>query len=128
MTVPRIWREISKRYNLIGSICKKCNRKYFPERDICPACRRESAYQMEDWKFSSYGKIISYTKVYDGFFKLQIPYIIGLIELEDGVKLIAQIVDTDEVNFGDKVEMVFRKISEDGKSGIIHYGYKFRKI
>jgi hypothetical protein len=52
---------------------------------------------------------------------------VGIAELEDGVKLTAQIVDCDfaSLKIGLKVRLEFRKLSEDGEAGIIHYGYKF---
>jgi uncharacterized OB-fold protein len=58
------------------------------------------------------------------------PYIVALIELDDGMRLLSQVVDLDpaEVKAGLRVEAVFRKVKEDGPSGIIHYGYKFRPI
>ena len=34
--------------------------------------------------------------------------------------------DVDELNIGDEVEVIFRKIREEGKDGVITYGYKFK--
>jgi hypothetical protein len=61
-------------------------------------------------------------------YEFQVPYIIGLVELEDGVKILTQIVDVfpEEIQVGMPVEMVFRKVREAGVEGIIEYGYKFR--
>ena len=58
------------------------------------------------------------------------PYVVALVELEDGLKILTQIVDIqqDEISKGTKVEAVFRKVKEDGIDGIIQYGYKFRPI
>ena len=60
-------------------------------------------------------------------FLRQKPYIIALLKLKEGPVITGQIVDTlpEEIDIGTKVRSVFRKISEDGKSGVIHYGYKF---
>jgi len=32
------------------------------------------------------------------------------------------------VKIGDPVEAVFRQIQVDGDEGLIHYGFKFRKV
>lgn len=32
----------------------------------------------------------------------------------------------DNIEIGDPVEMVFRKIREDGENGVISYGFKFK--
>ena len=78
------------------------------------------------------GKIITWTIISNppiGFEKYK-PYIVGLIELDDGNKILSQIVDIDfkDIYTDLKVEAIFRRITEDGKTGIIQYGYKFRPI
>ncbi|MDD5960323.1 Zn-ribbon domain-containing OB-fold protein [Methanobrevibacter wolinii] len=126
----RVWRHIQQRYNLIGSKCTNCGRVFFPPRVICPDCRRKG--NIEDIKFSGKGKIYTYSIVRSpsSDFKIEAPYAVAIIELEEGAKLTAQIVDTDidNINIGDPVEMVFRKISEDGADGVISYGYKFKVV
>jgi hypothetical protein len=37
-------------------------------------------------------------------------------------------VDPDDVSSGMKVEACFRRVKEDGKTGILQYGYKFRPV
>ena len=56
------------------------------------------------------------------------PYILALIELEEGCRLTSQIIDVDpaQVKIGMRVEAAFRKLGQEGEAGIIHYGYKFR--
>lgn len=127
MSVPRFWRETAKRYNLLGSLCPVCEQRYFPPRIVCPTCHRHSIGKMRDYKFSGKGEVISFTKVHDGPFKLQLPYTMAIIELVEGPKLTAQIVD-GAVEIGTRVEAVFRKIDEDGKGGVIYYGYKFKPV
>lgn len=75
------------------------------------------------------GTIWSYTTVQDVplEFEQQTPYMLAVVELEDGTRVTAQLTDVDnEVNIGDQVEMVTRKLSTDGPRGMIVYGYKFR--
>ncbi|MCB0020821.1 MAG: OB-fold domain-containing protein, partial [Anaerolineales bacterium] len=52
----------------------------------------------------------------------------ALIKLEEGPIVTAQLtdMDSDELQIGMKVEMVTRKLREDGDEGMIVYGYKFR--
>ena len=63
-------------------------------------------------------------------FEEYLPYTVALVKLEEGPMLTAQLtdVDPDEVHIGMPVEMVTRKISEDGEAGQILYGYKFRPV
>ena len=57
-----------------------------------------------------------------------VPYVVALIELDDGSRVISQLVDVevDKITHGMAVEFTFRKVTEDGSAGIIQYGYKFR--
>ncbi|MEM2281980.1 MAG: Zn-ribbon domain-containing OB-fold protein [Candidatus Hadarchaeales archaeon] len=127
MAVPRFWREIPSRYNLIGTRCTNCGKVFFPPRYLCSSCGRKGSLQ--PYKVKGRGRIVSFTKVHvpaPGFEK-QAPYFLALIELEEGCRVLAQLTDVSgEVKIGDEVEMVFRKISEEGE--IICYGYKARPL
>lgn len=129
--VSRFWREIPQRYNLVGTKCENCNTVYFPQIDICPRCRRSGFGKLEPKKLRGTGEVVSYTIVHvapEGF-EEQVPYIIAIIELDEGPRLTAQIVDCEpeDIDIGTKVEASFRKIQEEGQGGAIHYGYKFKK-
>ncbi len=127
-SIPLNWRRIPQRYRLIGCECKTCGNMYFPKRPVCPNCRRKG--EIVEKQFSGKGKIISFTKVHvppEGF-EEQAPYILAIIALEEGARVMAQIVDTDleKVTVGAPVEMAFRVIQKDDPEGPIHYGFKFR--
>ncbi|WP_421077326.1 Zn-ribbon domain-containing OB-fold protein [Methanothermococcus sp. Ax23] len=127
--VVRSWRHINERYNLIGTRCKTCGTVYFPSRNVCPKCRRKG--DIEQYKLSGKGKIYTYSIIHTppkDFEKLA-PYVIAIIELDEGPKLTAQVdCDIDKVQIGMPVEVAFRRIKEDGKDGVINYGYKFRPV
>jgi uncharacterized OB-fold protein len=85
---------------------------------------------MLPYKLSGMGVVHAFTQIYepaDGF-ENQVPYIMAIIQLDEGPRITAQIVDCsiEDVKIGSRVEMVFRRLGEDGKAGIIYYGYKFR--
>lgn len=130
--VPRFWREIPQRYNLIGNECGACERIYFPPRESCPYCRRKSMDKMKNVKLSGKGKVVTYTIIYVApeNFEGQAPYPIAIIKLDEGPRITAQIVDCDidKVKIGMKVQSTFRKIQEDGWVGAIYYGYKFKPV
>ncbi|MCJ2512461.1 MAG: Zn-ribbon domain-containing OB-fold protein [Candidatus Thermoplasmatota archaeon] len=132
MAIPRFWRETPSRYNLFASKCGNCGEVHFPPRFVCPSCHRKSIGRMESIKLCGTGKILSYSVVHDApeDFEMQKPYIIAIIEMKDGVRLTAPIIDCDEpdIGIGMEVEATFRKLGEEGKAGVIHYGYKFRRM
>jgi len=130
--VARFWREIPQRYSIIGNKCGSCERVFFPPRESCPFCRRKSMGKMDDFKLSGKGEVVSYTIIHVApeDFEEQVPYPVAIIELDEGPRLTAQIVDCDinDVKIGMKVESTFRRIQEDGYIGAIYYGYKFKPL
>ena len=60
----------------------------------------------------------------------QKPYTVALVRLDDGPMVTAQLTDVDagDVAIGMRVEMVTRKLREEGDEGQIIYGYKFRPL
>ena len=130
--VARFWREIPQRYNLLGNKCNSCNKIFFPPKESCPFCRRKSIGKMKELKLSGKGKIITYSIIHSAIenFQKQIPYIISIIKLDEGPNITAQIVDCEieKIKIGMKVENTFRKIQEDGYTGAIYYGYKFKPM
>lgn len=127
MTTPsRYWREIPQRYRLEANRCSSCNMTFFPPRLVCPQCKSQ---ELKKTKIAEAGKVLTYTVIHvppKGFGD-QTPYAIGVVDLDDGVKLTAQIVDIDfdEIKIGQRVRIEFRKIFSEGESGILCYGYKF---
>lgn len=132
MTTPRFWREIPSRYNLIGNKCGNCGKNFFPPRIICPECHRKSVGKMKEIMLNGEGEVVTYSVIHNApkAFEMQVPYTMAIIQLKEGVSLTGQIIDCDpkDVNIGMKVKATFRKIGEDGSSGVIYYGYKFRPI
>jgi uncharacterized OB-fold protein len=72
---------------------------------------------------------MSYSVVHQGQkgFDPQVPYVMAMVGFEGGVTVLGQIVDCDveDVEIGMEVKPVFRRVREEGESGVIHYGYKF---
>ncbi|MBI3026822.1 OB-fold domain-containing protein [Candidatus Woesearchaeota archaeon] len=76
------------------------------------------------------GKVESFTimNVAPKGFDKNTPYVIALISLDSGKKIISQIVESDEISIGMEVEPCIRRIYVDGDDGLVHYGTKFRVI
>lgn len=81
---------------------------------------------------SGRGEVYSYTVMYNvpQGFEEQKPYAVALVKLDEGPMVTAQLTDVDhkEIKIGLRVEMVTRKLREDGDEGQIIYGYKFRPV
>lgn len=127
MEIARNWRLQKQRYGLVGELCEHCGEKIFPPRDVCPICAEKAITR---YQFSGKGEVYSFTTVYEApeGYEEQAPYTAAIIKLEEGPLVTAQLTDVDngKVKIGQKVEMVTRKLREDGERGMLVYGYKFR--
>lgn len=129
MELPRYHRMRSTLYRLEGSACPSCSGRFFPPRSVCPVCRKPG---LEPFRFSGRGTIYSFSRVTQpprGFASVG-PYDVGMVRLEEGPLVTAQLTDTDgvELAIGMPVEMVTRKIRDAAEHGFILYGYKFRPL
>lgn len=80
---------------------------------------------------SIFGEVYSYTLLQDPpkGFEAQAPYYLALVRLDSGDLITAQLTDVEhDIQIGEPVEMVTRKLTTDGARGIIVYGYKFRPL
>jgi len=122
------WRKYKERYNLLGIKCETCGEIFFPLRKICPNCRRKG--KPVSIAFSGKGKVYTYTVIRtpsEGF-EAFAPFIIGIVELDEGPKVTSQIVECTfkDIYIGMPVETCFRKLMTQGREGIICYGFKFK--
>lgn len=129
MNLALNWRLKDQRYRLEGTVCDHCGAKFFPPRQVCTECKSTNLTPHE---FDGHGEIYSFTTVrqapmgHEG----NVPYIVGIIKLDEGPMVEAQITDInpDNVKIGQRVEMVTRKLREYGEEGLVVYGYKFRPV
>jgi uncharacterized OB-fold protein len=132
MAIPRFWREIPSRYNLIGTKCGNCGKVDFPPRAVCPVCGRKSVGKMHRLRLGGKGKVVTYTVIHDApaQFEMQKPYVMAIVEMEEGVRLTSQVINVkaEDVTIGMKVQACFRKLGQEGEAGVIHYGYKFQPM
>jgi uncharacterized OB-fold protein len=129
MDLPRYHRLTSPYYRLEGRRCASCGTLHFPPRDACSACRGRT---METFRFCGRGTVFSYAEVAVAPQGFSGPYLVALVELEEGVRVTAQLTDVepDDVAIGLPVEMVTRRLQERGPQGqgYLVYGYKFRPV
>lgn len=129
MTFANYWRTKKQRLSLQGEICPHCGVTLFPPRDVCPKCNGPAKTPQP---LSGRGTVYSFSTVYSAptTFEPYTPYVVALVKLAEGPLVTAQLTDTDpqEVYIGMPVEMVTRKLFEEGEAGLIHYNYKFRPM
>lgn len=128
-SIPLSKRTAKSRYRLLGTKCETCGEIYIPPRNLCPACRRKGV--LNEIELSGKGKVYSFTiiKTAPEGFEEPVPYITGIIKLDEGPLFSAQIVGPwNKIAIGRRVRTVFRRISKSEKTGFINYGIKFELV
>lgn len=95
--------------------CNDCKRKIFYPKLYCPFCLSKDLIWIQA---SGKGQIYSYMVVYayqPTEFEEDVPYVVAIIDLEEGVRMMSNIVDCDpeDVRCDDPVEVVFDKVTQD---------------
>lgn len=86
----------------MGSKCKKCGALALPPRPICISC---FGGEMEWVEFKGRGRLAAFTSITvappymakEGFGRNN-PYVVGVVELDEGVKTVARIIGVDAKN------------------------------
>ncbi|MEN1967166.1 Zn-ribbon domain-containing OB-fold protein [Lentibacillus sp. N15] len=93
--------------------CKSCDHNIFYPRSLCPNCFSD---QIHWCKSSGIGKIYSYTVVHQAFglYKDEVPYIVGIVELDEGVRMMTRIIgQRSQIRIDNRVKVMFRRIEDD---------------
>jgi uncharacterized protein len=97
--------------------CDDCGKFVFYPRALCPSCGSRSL----TWKpVSGRGQIHSLTIVHrptHAAFKGSGPYVVALIELEEGCRMMSNVIDVqpdpEVVKIGMPVEVVYDRVTEE---------------
>jgi len=112
MISEKYW-EAANEGKLLIQRCKSCGKPIFYPRYYCPECLSTDI----EWIVSSgKGKLLSYTVIYEtqrtDIDPSKMPIVIGLVELEEGVRLITNIVGCkeEELKVDSEVEVTFEDV------------------
>jgi uncharacterized OB-fold protein len=93
--------------------CRACETTYFPPQPFCPAC---SSADVEVVRSSGRGSLSSYVITYRPAPGLDPPYVIAVVELEEGPRLLTNIVgvapDPDALAIDLPVEVVYETVGD----------------
>jgi uncharacterized OB-fold protein len=101
------------RNELMIQQCEDCKQHIFYPRFLCPNCFSE---QVTWTNASGLGEIYSYTVVHKAFgpFAEQTPYVVGIVELDEGVRMMTRIIgDREQIAIGKPVNVTFEKVDEE---------------
>jgi uncharacterized OB-fold protein len=109
---------------LMGSRCQRCKSLFVPPRSICIKC---SGSEMEWVEMRGKGKLAAFTCIFIGppfmtkeGYDRKHPYVSGVVELEEGVRVVARIEGVDgsqpetiKIGISLKVEFLHRREGEN---------------
>lgn len=95
--------------------CRGCGKHFFYPRELCPFCQSDAP----EWVTASgRGTIYTFTiarRPAGPAFKADVPYVVALVELEEGARMMTNIVTSDvaKVRIGQKVSAVFDDVTDE---------------
>lgn len=113
--------------HLLGTRCERCDVTFFPPRSTCTVCFRED--RVVALTLSKRGTLYTYCTVHQSRPGIATPYTIGYVDLPEGVRVFARLVDADPEDFrtGMEMELTFGRLHEPpGEGGPVVY--KFRPV
>ncbi|MBT3701591.1 MAG: Zn-ribbon domain-containing OB-fold protein [Alphaproteobacteria bacterium] len=107
METEAYW-EATKQNKLLLKKCDDCGETHWYPRAICPHCSSSNTCWYEG---SGKGKIYSFSVMR----RVEIPYVMAYVTLDEGVSLLTNIVecDFDNLSIDQDVEVVFRATQGD---------------
>jgi uncharacterized OB-fold protein len=111
----RPWWEALQRHELYIQKCRACGElRYYP-RALCTECLSPNV----EWlKCSGRAKVYTFTTTYQNQtpgFRESLPYIMAYVELEEGVKMLTNLVDCtpEQVRIDMPVEVVYEDVTPE---------------
>jgi uncharacterized OB-fold protein len=107
--------EALKRHELYVQRCRDCGDMRYHPRAQCPQCLSPRT----EWvRSSGRGKVYTFTATYQNQapgFRESLPYIMSWVELDEGVKMLTNLVDCrpEDVKIGMPVEVVYEDVTPE---------------
>jgi len=75
-------------FSLVGQVCEKCQKALFPKTGVCPGCRSTN---LKDCVMPTEGILYSWSVVHVAPKPWPTPYVIGYVDLPNGVRVFSHI-------------------------------------
>lgn len=122
----RPWEQHGDVTHLVGMRCSACGTKAFPARSVCAGCGTQDG--LEPLRLSARGTLYTFSEVHAAPKDFPTPYVIGYVDLEDGVRIFGQIEGTAATLAPDQRVETTTGVVRTRANGAQVIGYKFRSI
>ena len=101
--------EAAKERRLLLPKCNACGQSFFPPSQRCRHCLSPDTAWVESPGVGRIYSFVVYHRSYNPAFEGDIPYVVAIIELDEGVRLLSNIVETppEDVRCDARVSVVF---------------------
>ena len=111
-TIEQFYKNISQK-RLMGGKCRKCGKIHLPPRPLCDKCL---STEFEWVELPKTGRLLTYTIIHVAppQFQNMTPYAVGIVQLENGVKIPGMIKDVplDKIRVGMSLKMEFEETQQ----------------
>ncbi len=129
-SLPMYAANVDQRLRIIAGKCADCGTLAYPQRPVCIKCGGD---KFVDRQLSGEGSLYTFTVVADGGAPAEFDdqqtmtgdIISGVVELDEGPRIMVQITDADPdaLEIGTRMRAVVRRLYD--QEGILRYGAKF---
>ncbi len=111
--------------HLAGTRCRVCGTHFFPRRRVCARCLSTDT---ETVPLSERGVLYTYTVVHQSTPEFRTPYILGYVDLPDGVRVLAPLADiaVDDVHIGMSLRLCIEPVRTDAEGRLV-LGYRLHR-
>jgi len=110
-TIEQFYKNL-KAKKFLGGKCLKCGKIHLPPRPLCDNCFSK---EFEWVEVSKAGKLLTFTIIHvaPSQFQAMAPYTVGIVQLENGVKIpgIIKDVSLDQIKIGMSLKLGFEESS-----------------
>lgn len=106
-TIEQFYKYINQG-KLMGGKCKRCGKIHLPPRPLCDQCLSK---EFEWTGIPQKGKLLTYTIIHVAppQFREMVPYAVGIVQLENGLKIPGMIINVEheKIKIGMELTMQF---------------------
>lgn len=113
-------------WQLAGTRCRNCGAHFFPRRTVCAKCLSD---QTETVPLNTRGTLYTYTVVHQSTPEFRTPYILGYVDLPEGVRVLAPLADVkiDAVRIGMPLELRVEPVRTNAEGRTV-IGYRLHAV
>jgi uncharacterized OB-fold protein len=107
--------QAAREHRLLLRCCNACGKFWFPPSSICPHCLSDNIGWQDAKGCGHVYSFVVFHRMYHPAFAKEVPYVVAVIELDEGPRLVSNVVGIDpgSVRCGMRVQVTYDDVSPD---------------